>query len=146
MLHELFITHFTNGTLIMNPFTFMGRLIRWGENLIMITPFWQDQSLFPDTMCLVIELMKRFRPLHWLLWNASSREAFSKVMKGNQLTSWRLTSPIVPEVASERKLPGKLLTPGQKVPNRTTSTCLNSGVLSVIRGSYHSLRFVSATC
>ena len=33
MLHELFITHYTNGTLIMNPFTFIKEILKKYINL-----------------------------------------------------------------------------------------------------------------
>ena len=49
----------------------------------------------------------------------------SKSHESIQLTAWKLTSPSVPRLASERKLPGKSLTPGQEVPSRTTRRCLN---------------------
>ena len=47
-----------------------------------------------------------------------------------QLTAWRFTSPAVPAMASEKKLPERSLTPGQKETSRTTSGRLSSGVLS----------------
>ena len=70
------------------------------------------------------------------------REAILKVMNSIQLTAWRLTLPSVPRMVSEKKWPGRSLTLGQKEPNRTTSRCLNSVVLSAIKGGYQFSKFV----
>ena len=78
----------------------------------MITPFWPDQSWFPEIMYLLMELPRRFRPSQWLLWSVTTKEAIPKVMKRIQLTAWSLTSLSVPRMASEKKFPGKSLTPG----------------------------------
>ena len=122
--------------------TILGRLVRWWGDLIMITPFWPDQSWFPEIMHLGTEVPRHFWPSCWLLWNATIREAIPRVKKS---TAWRLTSPSVSRMASEKKLPGRSLTPRQKEPSRTTGRCFNSGVLYVIRWGYHSLKFVWAT-
>ena len=111
----------------------LSRLIRWGGDLIMITPFWTDQSWFLEIMHLVTEPPWNYLPSQCLLHNATTREAPQQVMKIIQLTTWRVTLPCVPGMASEKKLPGQWLTPGQREPSRTTTGCLNSGVLSAIR-------------
>ena len=71
-------------------------LLKWGGDLIMITPFWPDQSWFQEIICLAIEPPRRFRPSQWLLWNARTQEMIPKVMKSIQLTVWRLTLPSMP--------------------------------------------------
>ena len=38
----------------------LGRLVRWKRDLIMITPFWLDQSWFPEIICLAVELPRMF--------------------------------------------------------------------------------------
>ena len=64
-------------------------------------------ELVPEIMCQAIEPLRRFRPLQCTLWNTTTRRAVPKVMKNIQLTTWRLTLPSVPRVASEKKLPGR---------------------------------------
>ena len=118
----------------------LGRLVKWGGDLMIITSFCPDESWFPEIIHLVTKPPRHFWPSQWLIWNARTREATQKVMKSIQLTAWRLTSPSVPGMVSEKKLPGKSLTPGQKETNRTTS--LSSGVLSTRRGGYQSLKFM----
>ena len=61
----------------------LGRLVRWGGDQITITPFWQDQSWFPEVMYLAMEPPRRLRPSQWLLWNATTNEAIPKVMKAS---------------------------------------------------------------
>ena len=97
---------------------------------------------FPEFMHLPVEPPRRFRPSQWLLWNATTWEEIPKVMKSIQLTAWMLTSSSMPKVASERKLLGKSLIPGQEVSSRTTRGCLNSSVLSAMEEGYQSLKFV----
>ena len=84
----------------------LGRLVRWEGDIIMIKLFWPDQSCFPEIIDLAIEAPRRFRPSQWLLWNATTQKAIPKVMKSIQLTDSRLTSPSLPRVALEKKLPG----------------------------------------
>ena len=74
----------------------------------MITPSWPDQSWFPEIRHLVTEPPMHFQPSQWLVC-----KALLKVMRSNQLTTWRLISPSVPRMAAENTLPGMSLTPGQ---------------------------------
>ena len=69
----------------------LGRLIRFGGDLIMITPFWPDQTWFPEIMHLVTEPPRHFPPSLWLIWNATTKGAIPKVMKSIQLPVWKLT-------------------------------------------------------
>ena len=65
---------------------------------------------------------KEVLPSEWLLWNVISREAIPKDMRDIKLTAWKLLSQSVPGMENH--------TFGQRVPERITNECLNSGVPS----------------
>ena len=73
----------------------IGRLVKWGGKLIMITPFWIDHSWFPYIMRLTTEPPRRLQPPEWLLLNATAGEAILKVMREIKLTAWKLLSQSV---------------------------------------------------
>ena len=80
----------------------------------MITPFWPDQKWFPDFICLAIEPPRRAQTITVASMDCNNSRSNSKVMKSIQLTAGKLTSQSVPRVASQKKMPGKSLTPGQR--------------------------------
>ena len=63
-----------------------GKAGKMGE-LIMVTPFWPDQSLFPEIVMLETEPPSRFKPSEWLLWNATTGETIPKVMGDIKLSA-----------------------------------------------------------
>ena len=120
----------------------LGRLVKWGGELIMVTPGLLDQNWFPEILRLATEPSRSFQSFKWFLWNAAVSEPIPKVMRDIKLISWKLSSKSAPGMELQKKLQEKLQAPGPRVPERTTNECLITGVLSTVRKSPPDLKLV----
>ena len=70
----------------------LDRLVKWRGELIIVMPWWSNQSWFPKIMRLAIEPPRRLQASEWLLWNATIGMANPTVMRKYQ-ADW-LEAPI----------------------------------------------------
>ena len=82
MLHELFITHCTNGTSIMNPFTFKQGL---SNVFIFLLEYWLVCADHPCPMCqgVVNDIFskKKWLPSQWRYWSVWVVYLYTDVVK-----------------------------------------------------------------
>ena len=92
----------------------LGRLVSLGGDLIMITPFYSDQSWLPEIMHLATEPLRYLNHFCGSYGRQPPGKWSPKVRENIQLTAWRLPLPSVPGIASKKELQWKTLTPGKR--------------------------------
>ena len=120
----------------------LGQLKLMGRELILITPYWPDQCWFPEVMWMAVIPPRQFKPHKWLLTNAITGKAIPKVMELIKLTAWKLSIGYVGEKGYLMKPQNESSVDGTRVPRQDTDQHGMTGVLSTIKKSYQSFKFV----
>ena len=113
-----------------------------GGELVMITPYWPDQPWFAELIQLSMEPPRRFKPVDYLLQNATTGELIPRIMREIKLTAWRLSSASAPERVWQNLHPENCKMPGHSTQRKVTTKLLKNGVLSAVEKGYQTFRFV----